>query len=161
MPADFEAEGRAYSPAKLEELFADFIAHYSDHLTEQSRPFPGVIDALDALSEHGISLPDAPTSSSLSVKLLEHLGLAKRFVAVCGPDTFGIEKPDPEILRRTVATAGGMLERAIMIGDSIVDIRTGRAAGIPIIAVDFGYTSTGEPPRLRPNPVVVELTQGA
>jgi phosphoglycolate phosphatase len=73
-----------------------------------------------------ISLPYAPTSSSLSVKLLEHLGLAKRFVAVCGPDTFGIEKPDPEFLRRTVATAGGMLERAIMIGASIVDIRTAR-----------------------------------
>jgi hypothetical protein len=58
-------------------------------------------------------------------------------------------------------TAGGTLERAIVMGASIVDIRTARAAGIPIIAVDFGYTSTDEPPRLRPNPVVVDLTQGA
>jgi phosphoglycolate phosphatase len=157
-----EAEGRAYSPAKLEELFADFIAHYSDHLTEQSRPFPGVIDALDALSEHGCQFAVCTNKlECLSVKLLEHLGLAKRFVAVCGPDTFGIEKPDPEFLRRTVATAGGTLERAIVMGASIVDIRTARAAGIPIIAVDFGYTSTDEPPRLRPNPVVVDLTQGA
>jgi phosphoglycolate phosphatase len=157
-----EAEGRAYSPAKLEELFADFIAHYSDHLTEQSRPFPGVIDALDALSEHGYQFAVCTNKlECLSVKILEHLGLAKRFVAVCGPDTFGIEKPDPEFLRRTVATAGGTLERAIVMGASIVDIRTARAAGIPIIAVDFGYTSTDEPPRLRPNPVVVDLTQGA
>ncbi|MGC1858906.1 MAG: HAD hydrolase-like protein, partial [Pseudolabrys sp.] len=66
-----EAEGRAYSPAKLEELFADFIAHYSDHLTEQSRPFPGVIDALDALSEHGYQF-------AVCTNKLEPLGKASR-----------------------------------------------------------------------------------
>ena len=47
---------------------------------------------------------------------------------------------DPEILRRTVVAAGGTLRNAIMIGDSLTDIRTARAAGVPVIAVDFGYT---------------------
>ena len=51
-----------------------------------------------------------------------------------------MQKPDPEVLRRTVAAAGGRLQDAIMIGDSLTDIRTARAAGIPVIAVDFGYT---------------------
>ena len=60
--------------------------------------------------------------------------------AICGQDTFGMQKPDPEILRRTVAAAGGNTQRAIMIGDSLTDIRTARAADIPVIAVDFGYT---------------------
>jgi phosphoglycolate phosphatase len=51
-----------------------------------------------------------------------------------------MQKPDPEVLRRTIAAAGGSLTHAIMIGDSLTDIRTARAAGIPVIAVDFGYS---------------------
>ncbi len=75
-----------------------------------------------------------------SVLLLEELKVADRVEAICGPDTFGIQKPDPEILRRTIAAAGGSLQHAIMIGDSATDIRTARAAGVPVIAVDFGYS---------------------
>ncbi len=51
-----EAEGRPCPPSRLEELFADFIAHYSEHLTERSQPFPGVTDALDALSGSWLSI---------------------------------------------------------------------------------------------------------
>jgi phosphoglycolate phosphatase len=76
----------------------------------------------------------------LSVRLLDRLGLAERFVAICGRDTFGIEKPDPEILRRTILAAGGDLADSIMVGDSGTDIATARAAGVPVVAVDFGYT---------------------
>ena len=98
-------------------------------------------DALDALSERGYQFAVCTNKlERLSTSLLKHHDLADRFVAICGPDTFGIEKPDPEILRRTVARAGGALEQAIMIGDSIIDIHTARAAGIPVIAVDFGYS---------------------
>jgi phosphoglycolate phosphatase len=76
----------------------------------------------------------------LSVRLLDQFKLADRFAAICGRDTFGIQKPDPEILRRTIAAAGGTMRHAIMIGDSVTDIRTARAAGVPVIAVDFGYS---------------------
>jgi phosphoglycolate phosphatase len=76
----------------------------------------------------------------LSVLLLTKLKLADRFVAICGQDTFGIQKPDPEILRQTIAAAGGALRHAVMVGDSDTDIRTARAAGVPVIAVDFGYS---------------------
>ena len=51
-----------------------------------------------------------------------------------------MQKPDPEVLRRTIAAAGGSPQRAVMIGDSATDIRTARAAGVPVIAVDFGYS---------------------
>ena len=76
----------------------------------------------------------------LSLLLLKALDLADRFSAICGQDTFGIQKPDPEVLRRTIAAAGGDPRHAIMIGDSVTDIRTAQAAGIPVIAVDFGYS---------------------
>ena len=76
----------------------------------------------------------------LSRRLIDALELSDRFAAICGPDTFGVQKPDPRILRSTIARVGGEPARAIMVGDSITDIRTARAASVPVIAVDFGYT---------------------
>ena len=136
-----EAEGRVFSAQKLEQMFADFIAHYSDHVADRSRPFPGLIDALDTLAARGCRFAVCTNKlERLSVLLLGKLKLADRFVAICGQDTFGIQKPDPEILLQTLAAAGGTLRHAVMIGDSITDIRTARAAGVPVIAVDFGYS---------------------
>ena len=135
------AEGRILSPGKLDQMFADFIAYYSEHITDRSRPFPGVTDALDSLAARGWRFAVCTNKlERLSVLLLRRLDLADRFVAICGQDTFGIQKPDPEILRRTVASAGGTMRRTIMIGDSNTDICTARAAGVPIIAVEFGYS---------------------
>jgi phosphoglycolate phosphatase len=135
------ADGRVVAPAKLELMFADFIAHYSAHVADRSQPFPGLVDALDALTVRGYRFAVCTNKlESLSVLLLEKLKLADRFEAICGQDTFSIQKPDPEILRRTIAAAGGSLEQAIMIGDSATDIHTARAAGVPVIAVDFGYS---------------------
>jgi phosphoglycolate phosphatase len=134
-------DGRLSAPAELERLFQDFIKHYAQHIAERSRPFPGLVDALDALATAGWRLTVCTNKlESLSVLLLEQLGLSHRFAVICGQDTFGVQKPDPEVLRRTVAAAGGTLRRAIMIGDSATDIRTARAAGVPVIAVDFGYS---------------------
>jgi phosphoglycolate phosphatase len=136
-----ETEGRTFSAQKLEQMFAEFIEYYSEHVADRSQPFPGLIDALDSLAARGCRLAVCTNKlERLSVLLLRQLGLADRFAAICGQDTFGIQKPDPEILRRTVAAAGGTLERTVMIGDSNTDIRTARAAGAPVIAVDFGYS---------------------
>ena len=51
-----------------------------------------------------------------------------------------MQKPNPEMLRRTVARAGGNMQRAVMVGDSATDVHTARAAGVPVAAVDFGYS---------------------
>jgi phosphoglycolate phosphatase len=137
----FNAQGLVLSQNKLEQLFKDFIAHYSEHLTERSRPFPGIADALDLLAARGCSFAVCTNKlEALSIRLLGELELSDRFVAICGQDTFGMQKPDPEILRRTIKAAGGRPETTVMIGDSVTDIRTARAAGVPVIAVDFGYS---------------------
>src|SRR5215475_3892994 len=136
-----EAERRVFPPARIERMFEEFIAHYRDHVAERSRSFPGLADALDALAARNCSLAVCTNKlEHLSVLLLDRFGLADRFVAICGRDTFGVQKPDPEILRRTVAAAGGTMDKAIMVGDSITDIHTARAARIPVIAVEFGYS---------------------
>ena len=136
-----EADGAKVAPEKLEQLFADFITYYTEHIADRSQPFPGLIDALDVLAGDGWRFAVCTNKlERLTQLLLRKLKLADRFAAICGQDTFGVQKPDPEVLRRTVAASGGNLRQAIMIGDSLTDIRTARAAGIPIIAVDFGYS---------------------
>jgi phosphoglycolate phosphatase len=138
-----EAEGRVLDPPKIEKMFDDFIAYYSAHVADRSQAFPGLIDALDTLAATGYRFAVCTNKlERLSVLLLEKLKLADRFAAICGQDTFGIQKPDPEILHRTIAAAGGEPQRAIMIGDSQTDIHTARAAGVPVIAVDFGYSES-------------------
>ncbi|MGH6743083.1 MAG: HAD-IA family hydrolase, partial [Bradyrhizobium sp.] len=136
-----EAEGRVIVPGEIDRMFKDFIAYYSEHIADRSQPFPGLTGALDALDAGGCRLAVCTNKlERLSVLLLQQLGLAQRFAFICGQDTFGMQKPDPEVLRRTVAAAGGSLQNTIMIGDSITDIRVARSAGVPVIAVDFGYS---------------------
>lgn len=136
-----EAEGRTVDDATLDRMFADFIAYYAANVAVHSRPYPGLTEALDLLSERGWRFAVCTNKlEHLSVLLLNELNLTHRFEAICGQDTFGIQKPDPEILRRTIAAAGGDMRQSIMIGDSETDILTARAAGIPVIAVDFGYS---------------------
>jgi phosphoglycolate phosphatase len=136
-----QAENRTVTPETLDRMFDDFIAYYGGHIADHSRAFPGLVEALDALRDRGFRLAVCTNKlEHLSVLLLKALNLIDRFEVVCGQDTFGIQKPDPEILRRTIAAAGGDPARAIMIGDSETDIRTAQAAGIPVIAVDFGYS---------------------
>jgi phosphoglycolate phosphatase len=133
-------QGRAFTAAEIDRLFADYITHYAEHIADSSRPFPGVEAALDALARGSRFAVCTNKLGWLAVRLLDRLGLSRRFVAICGRDTFGIEKPDPEILRRTIVAAGGDLADSIMVGDSATDIATARAAKIPVVAVDFGYT---------------------
>ncbi len=66
--------------------------------------------------------------------------MTKRFAAICGADTFGISKPDPAILRQTIARAGGDVSASIMVGDAGPDVGVARRTGIPVIGVTFGYT---------------------
>ncbi len=136
-----ERAGRTLSRVELERMFDAFIAHYAAHIAEHSKPFPGVAAALDALIARGCRLAVCTNKlAGLSRMLLDELALASRFVAICGPDTFGIGKPDPEILQRTIAEAGGRLDCAVLVGDSPIDAQTAKAAAVPMIAVDFGYT---------------------
>jgi phosphoglycolate phosphatase len=137
------AEGLAPVAAEVERMVGQFIEHYAAHIADRSRPFPGVEAALDALTRGGCRLAVCTNKLEwLSRKLLGALGLADRFAAICGADTFGVQKPDAAILHGTVARAGGCADGAIMVGDAITDIAVARAAGIAVIAVDFGYSET-------------------
>jgi len=128
---------------ELDRIFGEYLELYAAHIADRSRPFPGVTAALDALAARGCRFAVCTNKlERLSVLLLDALDLRRRFAAICGQDTFGVPKPDPAMLRATIARAGGELDLAVMVGDSMTDVATARNAGIPIVAVDFGYTQT-------------------
>jgi phosphoglycolate phosphatase len=148
------AEGRTAAPRDLERLCGEFIAHYADHIADRSRPFPGVEAALDTLAARGCRLAVCTNKLEwLARRLLDALGLTHRFAAICGADTFGVPKPDAAILHGTVARAGGRSDAAVMVGDAVTDVAVARAAGIGVIAVDFGYSETPVA-ELRPDRIV-------
>jgi phosphoglycolate phosphatase len=136
-----EVEGRTASVEDLNRMTADFIAYYADHIAVESRPFEGLEAALDHFAAQGHHLAVCTNKLEwLSKRLLDRLGLSSRFAAICGADTFGVQKPDPTILRQTVARAGGQLTASIMVGDAGPDVGVARRAGVPVIGVSFGYT---------------------
>jgi len=136
-----EIEGREASPAELARLTDDFVAYYAEHIADTSRPFDGLEGALDDLASLGYRFAVCTNKLEwLSKRLLDQLNLSSRFAAICGADTFGVAKPDPAILRQTVARAGGELSSTIMVGDAGPDIGVARRAGVPVIGVSFGYT---------------------
>jgi phosphoglycolate phosphatase len=136
-----ELEGRAAGVPDIARLTADFIDYYAAHIADASRPFDGLEAALDELAGRGYRLAVCTNKLEwLSKRLLDALGLSPRFAAICGADTFGVSKPDPAILRQTIARAGGNPSAAIMVGDAGTDIGVARRTGIPVIGVSFGYT---------------------
>ena len=138
-----KADGRPGHAAEIERLYSDFVSYYGAHLADRSLPFPGAVTALERLAVQGCRFAVCTNKlEGLAVRLLDAVGLSPHFAAICGQDTFGLQKPDPEILLQTIRKAGGSPARCVMVGDSINDIEVARAAKVPIIAVDFGYTET-------------------
>ena len=139
----FAQAGRPLDPATLETLFGRFLSHYNAHIADGSFLFPGVVACLDRCTAAGWRLAVCTNKLEHSAHLLlGKLGVAERFAFVCGQDTFGVAKPDPKPLLETIRKVGGRPNRTVMVGDSRTDIDTAKAAGVPVAAVDFGYTDT-------------------
>jgi len=109
-----KAEGRTLDVIEIDRMVRDFIDHYAAHIADQSRPFPGLESALDTLAARGCRLAVCTNKLEwLAVRLLDALALSQRFATICGGDTFGLQKPDPEMLRRTIARAGGVADSTV------------------------------------------------
>lgn len=136
-----ELHAHTVAADELDQLWHTFLDFYAENIAVDSRPYPQVEATLDALEAKGVRLAVCTNKlEGLSRTLLEALGLADRFAAICGRDTFPVCKPHPDHLMGAIAQAGGDPARAVMVGDSGTDVDTARAARIPIIGVTFGYT---------------------
>ena len=131
-----------------EEALPLFLEEYERRLTEHTRFYPGVEDTLDRLSAHPLAvLTNKP--GGLSRRILDALGAQRRFFRVYGGDDLPSRKPDPDGLLRLMAEALATPRTTVMVGDSSIDVRTGRAAGARTIGVRYGFdpeSLISEPP---------------
>lgn len=124
----------------FERLFREFLRYYEANIAVHSRPFPGLIGALDRLDALGVNTAVVTNKTErLARILLGELGLADRFATIIGGDTLGREnaKPSPAPIREMIARCGG--GRAAFVGDSVYDIVAANAAGVTSILVGFGF----------------------
>ena len=130
----------AVSPELVEAGVPPFMDYYRAHIADGSQPYPGVEAALDELTTAGCTLAICTNKpAALSAALVTALGWQRRFVANIGFDSVPAPKPDPGHLLAAIAAAGGDPADAAFVGDSITDTTTARAAGVPCIAVSFGF----------------------
>jgi phosphoglycolate phosphatase len=127
------------SDTLIEQGYPIFLSYYEAHIADGTRPFDGVETAMAALQAQGVKLAVCTNKlEGLARKLIAALGWQGRFVAIVGGDTLPQRKPDPAPVYAAIAQAGG--GRAVFIGDSISDTDAARAAGIPCVAVTFGFS---------------------
>jgi phosphoglycolate phosphatase len=125
-----------------------YLEEYRGCLLETTRPYPGAVEALDRLAGHTLAvLTNKPGDMSRGV--LEGLGLAGRFLRIYGGGDLPERKPHPLGLERLMQEAHVPAARTVLVGDSAIDVRTARAAGVPVVGVRYGFDPNGfeaEPP---------------
>ena len=135
---------------RLDDGVAAFMTYYGAHLLDETRPYPGMLDVLTALAGRGVFLSVLTNKPvTLTRAILDGLGLTPRFVDILGGDSLPVRKPDPAGLEQLRARTGTSRERMLLVGDSGIDVRTGRAAGVAVCGVAWGLTPdalVAEPP---------------
>mgnify|MGYP000020590466 CR=1 FL=1 len=146
------ALGPEATEAQIQQALQFFYDYYREHMLDHTRPYPGVRAALDRLRDAGIQmavLTNKPVRFSQA--LVEGLGLSGHFFRVYGGNSFEQKKPHPIGVETLLAESGAARDRTLMVGDSAVDVRTARNAGITVCGVTYGFQPEGfqaEPPDL-------------
>jgi phosphoglycolate phosphatase len=133
-----KALARTGVPRSVEEVRPIFMDCYSRVLLERTRPYPGVPEMLAALRPRTMAvLTNKP--GAMSRAILDHLGLSSLFLRVYGGGDLEAHKPDPVGLLRLMEEASVSPAEAVVVGDSGIDVRTARAAGVRAVGVDWGF----------------------
>ena len=119
----------------------EFIDYYGKNIAVESRLLPGVLEFLKWCKENNISMAVCTNKTEhLAVDLLKQINVYDYFEYVAGYNTFDYCKPDPRHLTNVIEIIQGELKKSIMIGDSETDSESAKAAGLPFILVEDGYT---------------------
>ncbi len=137
----FETTGEALDDPELDRHWASALAYYSQNLSANSRMFEGVIQVLESLAMAKVPMAVCTNKPTLLAKrLLADLRIDYYFGAVLGGDALSVRKPDSAHLVSTIGALGVDPKRAVMVGDSEVDVNAARNSSVPVIVVSFGYT---------------------
>jgi phosphoglycolate phosphatase len=135
------ASGPTPDADEVEGHVVHFLDHYRRNLSTASVPFPGVEATLDELADRGANIAICTNKPvDLAVQLINDLGLTHRFPVILGGDSLPVRKPDPGHVTATIEQMGASLDDTVFVGDSHVDVAAAKNAGLPVIAVSFGYS---------------------
>lgn len=135
-----EVTGGPLASGEVDGLMAILLTHYRANIAANTVPYPGCLAALDVLADRGCKLAVVTNKAEdLALLLIDRLGMMDRFASIVGGDTLGRgrAKPAPDLIHETVARCGG--GRFAMVGDSSFDVKAARNAGVPVVALSFGY----------------------
>jgi phosphoglycolate phosphatase len=123
------------------EMVKEFVNFYGKNIVNESTLVTGVKDFLIWCKEQNISMAVCTNKQEhLSNDLLKKIGIYDFFEYVAGSDTFDYCKPDPRHLTNVVEILDGDVKKTVMIGDSETDANAAKAAEIPVILLENGYT---------------------
>lgn len=137
------AHGRTASPPELDQMLIAFLDIYGARIAKESRLYPRAQMTLDLLIAGGAGLGVVTNKpEGLSKLLLDALGIADRFGALIGRETAARPKPNPDPVLLALERLKVAPGRAVFVGDSDTDVAAARAAGVPVVLMRHGYTST-------------------
>jgi phosphoglycolate phosphatase len=137
-----------------------FIDLYAENTSKRSRLYPGIREGLDWLKVHGYPLGCVTNKAAqFTLPLLQDLGVRDYFGIVVAGDTLPVKKPDPAPLLHAARHFGIAPEEALMVGDSVSDVKAARAAGFQIVCMSYGYNHGVDIRTASPDAVIDSLTE--
>ncbi len=128
-----------WTEAQVDGQYPVLLAAYEADIDRETRLYPGAVAAVEALRAAGYKVGVCTNKPErLADILLTRLGVRDLFASLVGADTLPVRKPDPAPYRLSVERAGGRVARSVLIGDTVTDRDTARAAGVPVVLVTFG-----------------------
>jgi phosphoglycolate phosphatase len=144
--------------ADYERAYPIFLELYRDNTSERSHLYPGVREGLDYLKASGYPLGCVTNKAAqFTEPLLEDLGVRDYFDIVVSGDTLPLKKPDPMPLLHAAAHFGVEPADALMVGDSVSDVKAARAAGFAIVCMSYGYNHGRDIREAQPDAVLDSL----
>jgi phosphoglycolate phosphatase len=134
------AMGAEASDDEVRRALEYFLAYYGEHKLDHTRAYPGIPEALEQLHADGVRmavLTNKPVR--VSGAIIDGLGLSKYFDRIYGGNSFDQKKPDRVGVDTLLAELGISPERTMVVGDSSVDVRTARNAGVKVCGVSYGF----------------------
>ena len=133
--------GQINNQGVKKEMVKEFIDYYGKNIAVESKLINGVLEFLNWAKKNNISMGVCTNKQEyLSINLLKQIKIYDYFEYVAGSDTFDYCKPDPRHLTNVIEIMQGDIKKSLMIGDSETDAESAKAAGIPFILIENGYT---------------------
>lgn len=136
--------GAAWTEAEVDRQYPLLLEAYGADILTHTTLYPGAVEAVEALRGQGFAVGICTNKpAALAEVLTRRLGIRDLFGAMIGADTYHVRKPDPYPYVQAVELSGGAVDQSFLVGDTVTDVATARAAGRPVALVTFGPEGRG------------------